>query len=238
MASLGRRANPAPSSGVSSNWGASSPNAPALLPGIGRHLRGLERHVAFKGCPRVHILAGGHKVQPARGVQPRAIEQLLLLGRVPRDGDEPLVHGGGQQRALPSLAVCRGDVSGGVCRAGGCLRRARGAQLLDLCPGERAAQIRHHPSGVKQHRGVVVDVVEQEDPTAKPRNRRFHLLAIERTPGRHGCAFQAVQDAQLVAFGLQPPEEPRSHVAQRFVVQVHGVSAWPAPTRDRTLAPA
>ena len=65
----------------------------------------------------------------------------------------------------------------------------------------------------------LVDVVHQEHAALEARQRGVELLAVE--PRRH--AFEPVEHARLVAFGLQLAEEPRAGVRQPFVVEVHRV---------------
>ena len=63
-------------------------------------------------------------------------------------------------------------------------------------------------------------VVEQKDTATQVGNYLFDLGAVEAAARR---AFETVEQAGLVALGLQAANEPGAHVRERFIVQINRV---------------
>ena len=63
-------------------------------------------------------------------------------------------------------------------------------------------------------------VVHDEDPARESGERLLHRLPVERTARRRGRSLEPVEDARLVALGLQSAEEPRAGVRESLVVEV------------------
>ena len=95
--------------------------------------------------------------------------------------------------------------------------------MFNLRPRERASEIRQTPACFKHDRLVLMDIVHQEDPIPKPSQRLLHTATIELLPCAAGSPFQSFQDAGLVSFRLQPPDEPGAGVGQPLVVEIDGI---------------
>src|SRR5262245_60137868 len=63
-----------------------------------------------------------------------------------------------------------------------------------------------------------MDVVQQEDAVAEAGEQLIHATAIELFAA--GGAFESLQNARLVALGLQATNKPRAGVVQPLVVEV------------------
>src|SRR5204862_313941 len=99
----------------------------------------------------------------------------------------------------------------------------RARQRLDLRARERTSQVRERPTGLEQRGRRLVRVGHEEGPLAQAGEHGVEALAVEGLSSGDGCPLEAVDDPELVALGLQPPEEPRSGVAEAFVVEVDGI---------------
>ena len=106
----------------------------------------------------------------------------------------------------------------------GCGAGRRPSMSVFICDaGERPCEVGQRPPGLEGDRGVLVHVVEQEDPLAKAGEYLLGLAAVELAcrPGRH--ALEPLQQTFFVALGLESADEPGARVGQAFVVQIDGV---------------
>ena len=107
-------------------------------------------------------------------------------------------------------------------RVGGRCRTGR-SEPLDLVAEERATEIGHRPTGLKERLLVAVHAVHQEPALFEPREHPVEPAAVERTARGLCGSFESVEDAGLVAGGLQPAEEPEARVGEALVVEIDGV---------------
>ena len=66
-------------------------------------------------------------------------------------------------------------------------------------------------------------IVHEKDTITEAREKLFHPLFIELLSATCCGALQSFQDARLVSFSLQAPDEPGAGIGQAFVVQIDGV---------------
>ena len=104
-------------------------------------------------------------------------------------------------------------------------RRRHGGTLLgghqrgDLVTRQRAAQVAHRPAG-GEHLGLVLaGPAQHEFALAEAADRVAHGTHVHAAGGR----AHPVQQALLVAVGLQAADHPCAGVGQGLVVHVHGV---------------
>ena len=99
---------------------------------------------------------------------------------------------------------------------------ATGAALLergDLIAGHRAPQVAHRPAG-GEHLGLVLaGPAQHELALGQPADRVTDRLDVDATGGR----AHPVEQALLVAVGLQPTDHPGPGVGDRLVVDVDRV---------------
>ena len=103
------------------------------------------------------------------------------------------------------------------------LTRPTRHDLLYLHPRQRPAQIRHRPAALEDLGVILVDVVQEKLALAESADESAHRIAVERSADGGRRAFEAVEDARLVAIRLQASDHPRPGVRQRLVVEVHRV---------------
>ena len=92
-------------------------------------------------------------------------------------------------------------------------------QLLDLVACERSAEVAHRPPGREHLRLVLAGAAQDELALVERADRVAHRRDVDAAVG----GAHAVEQAVLVAFGLQPSDHPRPGVGDRLVVDVDGV---------------
>ncbi|NNJ27893.1 hypothetical protein LzC2_40040 [Planctomycetes bacterium LzC2] len=98
-----------------------------------------------------------------------------------------------------------------------------GHQVADLAAGQRAGQIAQHPAGRKERRTVVVHVVHHELPALQAGQRLVHSGMVEARPGLQARPLQSFEHPHFIPLRLEPAEEPRPRVGQRFIIHVDRV---------------
>ena len=94
-----------------------------------------------------------------------------------------------------------------------------GRQHRDLVAGHRAAQVRHRPAGGEDLRLVLAGAAQHELALAEPGDRRIDRGDVDAAGSRR----HPVEQAGLVAVGLQAADHPRAGVRHRLVVEVDRV---------------
>ena len=94
-----------------------------------------------------------------------------------------------------------------------------GHQHGDLVAGQRAAQVAHRPPRGEHLRLVLAGAAQHELALGEPADRVADRADVDAAAGR----AHAVEQALLVAVGLQAADHPRARVRQRLVVDVDRV---------------
>ena len=111
---------------------------------------------------------------------------------------------------------------------------AIGHQGGDLLTGQRTAEVGHRPAAGEGGRLVLAGLAQHELALVEPGDGRAHRRDVDAAGRRR----QAVEQARLVLLGLQPPDQPGARVATAPCSRRRPGSAWRAPCRPRTPAPA
>ena len=125
-------------------------------------------------------------------------------------------HGRGGRRRSRGRGGRRLGRRGGGRRAGRGLR-----EPPDVVAGHGAGEVAQGPAGLENRGLALVHVVHQEDAFAESGQDFFDPAPVEGAAGRR--ALEPRHDAVLVAFGLEPADEPGPGVGQALVVEVDRV---------------
>jgi len=68
-----------------------------------------------------------------------------------------------------------------------------------------------------------VHVVQQENAIVETGEQLLHRLLVKLLPRAGGDTFESLKHTGLIAFSLQPANEPRACVCESFVIEIDRV---------------